>query len=93
MTGDAPRAPARWLELRVRDRAAPEPSPLLVEGLLALVLGHRVVFDGAAQIALRTKPPCLALLLCAIRDLVRGVAAGLGHNDIGRDAQRLDRPA
>jgi ribosomal protein L11 methyltransferase len=31
----------RWLELRVRDRAAAEPSPLLVEGLLAL--GARAV--------------------------------------------------
>jgi ribosomal protein L11 methyltransferase len=36
----------RWLELRVRDRAAAEPPPLLVEGLLALGARAAQEIDG-----------------------------------------------
>ncbi|MGE0160093.1 MAG: 50S ribosomal protein L11 methyltransferase [Gemmatimonadales bacterium] len=36
----------RWLELRVRDRAAAEPSPLLVEGVLALGARAAEEIDG-----------------------------------------------
>jgi ribosomal protein L11 methyltransferase len=56
MTGDAPRAPARWLELRVRDRAAPEPSPLLVEGLLALGARAAEEIDGWFVTAIEEPP-------------------------------------
>ena len=56
MSRDAPRIPGRWLELRVRDRAATEPPPLLVEGLLAL--GARAVeeIDGWLVTAIEEPP-------------------------------------
>jgi ribosomal protein L11 methyltransferase len=38
--------PKRWLELRVRDAAAAEPSPLLVEGLIALGARAAEEIDG-----------------------------------------------
>jgi ribosomal protein L11 methyltransferase len=47
MSGDASRIPERrWLELRVRDPAAAEPSPMLVEALLALGARAAEEVDG-----------------------------------------------
>jgi len=53
---DAQRTPGRWLELRVRDRAAAEPSPLLVEGLLALGARAAQEIDGWYVTAIEEPP-------------------------------------
>jgi ribosomal protein L11 methyltransferase len=62
MSRDAPRIPARWLELRVRDRGAAEPSPLLVEGLLALGARAAQEIDGWYVTAIEEPPDADAFI-------------------------------
>jgi ribosomal protein L11 methyltransferase len=78
---DAPRAPARWLELRVRDRAAGELSPLLVEGLLALGARAAQEIDGWYVTAIE-EPPDPAAFVTRAADTLRAVT--------GSDAVELE---
>jgi ribosomal protein L11 methyltransferase len=55
-SGDARRIPGRWLELRVRDRAAAEQPDVLVEGLLALGARAAQEIDGWLVTAIEEPP-------------------------------------
>jgi ribosomal protein L11 methyltransferase len=60
--GDARRNPARWLELRVRDRAAAEQPDVLVEGLLALGARAAQEIDGWFVTAIEEPPDADAFI-------------------------------